>query len=184
MVPCFGPELLSLAKSLFYPVNGQYILGAVLQSIDESTKPNRPTTNEHNSALSNFRGFQACECITCCKVTSREDISHKAKLQLIDALRGLQDGTVRQGYSHILSLGTVEQWAAKQHALCASRRVSIDTVKAFPTGDREWRYDHVALLEIPDSRAKVADSSRKFVAHYKACCRSLVATKDMQLAIK
>jgi hypothetical protein len=184
MVPCFSSEPFSVTKSLFYPINGHYILGLIVQGIDERTKPNRPATNEHDSDISKLRVFQACKSIAGRKVTSREDISHEAKLQLVDLVRGMQDGTVSQWHSHILGLGTVEQWAAKQYTLCTPGGVAVHTIKAFPTGDREWRYYHVALLEFLHRQAKFANSACKFMAHDEVRFRCLMATKDMQLAMK
>ena len=184
IIPGLRSQLLRERQPILHPIDRQQRLRLIIQSIHQRTQPDRPAPNQDHNATRDRVLIEPAKRIRRRKISRREDISHEDELLLVDVRRRLDDGRVRERDAAVLGLATVEDGAPEELALLAARREPLLAVEALSAVDREGRHDQVAFLDGFDVRACFDYLARELVAHDEARWRRLVASEDVQFAVR
>lgn len=157
-IPRLGTQRPSQFESRGDRVDRKEMLGLVLQGVDQRAESDGSAADEHDRLLRDLLRGTSFEGVVGSEPSRGEDVGHEHEVLLVDALRGLHDGSVCMGDAdllvkrchsvrmqkqgtdidefempYILSLSTIQMVTSKEGVLVASRREALLAVEALAT---------------------------------------------------
>ena len=134
-----GAELLGQLEPALDAVDGEEMLGLVLQGRDDGAQPHGAAADDHDGRLGRRHGLQHAEGILGAEETRREDVGHEHQGLVVDLGWCLDRGAVGEGDPGVLGLAAVQERGPEQIAVGAAGGEAVAAVEAFRAAERVSR---------------------------------------------